>query len=224
MRKITKTCDLSTNYYNWEQALEAANENHPEYNSSKGEHYWDIVMNLFRCQKGLCAYTEMFICSPGYYASDKWDADGKYVNPDAPKKPQTSGQLEHFDSALKDDKAWLWKNFFMAESNVNTKIKHMKEVDNILKPDEDEYDEFQLLEYDSTKHIFIANTNLGKAKQDRVNKMIGTLGLNFDPVKERRRMFFKDKLKMIEFNVYTWDNIEIEEFPTAFAMIKAVLS
>ncbi len=224
MRKINKTCHLSTKYKTWEEGLEANGTAHPVYNSSNGEYYWDIAMNLFNCQSGLCAYTEMRICAPRYFAANNWNDERVYVNPDAPANPQIAGQLEHFDRSLKtkdaNNKAWLWSNLFMAETNVNTKVKLINEVDNILKPDEAGYDEFELLEYNSSLNLFIANTDLSIAKQLRVNKMIKTLGLNFDPIKEQRRIFLESKIKLIDFNVEGWETIVIEQFITAFEMIK----
>jgi hypothetical protein len=39
MKKIDKKQQLSTVYQNWENALTQANQEHPTYNSSKGEYY-----------------------------------------------------------------------------------------------------------------------------------------------------------------------------------------
>jgi hypothetical protein len=221
MRKIDKKCLLSTAYKAWEESIETSGQNHPKYNSSKGKYYLDIIMNLFHCQKGLCAYTEMHLCSPKYYIKDNWKkSTGKYLNRDHPNKPKARGQLEHFDRNKKENQAWLWDNLFMADSDVNTKIKSKNKVDSILKPDSANYDEFTLLEYDYSKHIFIPNTSLGKAKQVKIKKMIDTLGINFDPVIDLRRMHLDPIIQLIDFGAKTWTNIKIEQFPTAFEMIK----
>ena len=217
MKKIEKKCNLSSVYKEWEEQFEKNKFNHPTYNSSKNEFYWDVVMNLFHCQEGLCAYTEMRICNKKYLDDKIW-VSGKY-NLKA-GKPEIAGQLEHFDRSLKPNKGWLWDNLFMVETNVNTKVKLISEVDVLHKPDSKGYDEFNLLEYNSKMNIFIANTSLNKVKQNRINKMIITLGLNFDPVKEQRRIYLEDKLKMIELKVEDWETINIEQFPTAFKMIK----
>ena len=63
MRKINKNKILSTKYKEWEEQLEQNKQNHPEYASSKNEFYNDVVMNLLNAQGGLCAYTEMRLCS-----------------------------------------------------------------------------------------------------------------------------------------------------------------
>lgn len=221
MRKIDKTCTLSTEYKTWEEAFENARSDHDPYNSSQNKYYWDVVMNLFYCQKGLCAYTEIRLCSEHYINTANWNGTtGTYTKPTPPAIIQVCGQLEHFDTTLKKRKGWLWNNFFMADTDVNTKIKNKKEVDNILKPDDPSYNEFKLLSYDFTHHIFIPNRGLDRKKKERVKKMINTLGINFDPVIHQRRTIIEPQLKMIDFEIETWDTIVIDQFPTAFEMIR----
>jgi len=58
MKNIDKSVILSTAYKEWEENLEAKQLPHPAYNSSQGQFYRDIIMNLYHCQNGLCAYTE----------------------------------------------------------------------------------------------------------------------------------------------------------------------
>jgi hypothetical protein len=219
VRRINKDCNLSVVYKTWEEGLEAGDFDHPKYNSSRGEYYLDVVMNLLHCQKGLCAYTEKRLCSEGYYTDTRW-SNHRYVNPDSPSRPQIKGQLEHFDKNLKDKKGWLWDNLFVVDTDINTKVKKSNTVDPILKPDRIDYDEFALLQYDYRMHLFRAKSTLSNEIQQTVNKGILTLGLNFDAVKEERRIYLEPRLKMIDLGVETWDSVTVEEYPTAFEMIR----
>ncbi len=210
MRKIDKTNILSTEYKNWEEEFETKEQNHPKYNSSNNkQHYTDVVMNLLHNQNGLCAYTEMRLCSNDLISEDNWK-EGKYIN----RKPEILGQLDHFDPELKDTKGWLWDNFFFIDTDINTKVKGKKEVDDILKPDKSDYNENDLLEYDSKNHIFIANTDLEEDIQVRINAMILKLGINFDPIIDKRKEYLNDKLEMRKFGL----DYEINQFPTAFKL------
>ncbi len=130
MRKIDKTCNLSTAYKSWEEEFENKNLHHDEYNSSKGKYYRDIVMQLYHCQNGICAYTEQILCKKEYYSENNWE-DGRF-NSNIDSKPK--GSLEHFDPSKKSTKGWLWDNFFMIDAEVNSvKFKGNKSVDYILK-------------------------------------------------------------------------------------------
>jgi len=60
MRKIEKDLTLATAYKKWLDGLNKSGEEHPEY-TSNGKFYQDIVANLLWVQKGLCAYTAMFL-------------------------------------------------------------------------------------------------------------------------------------------------------------------
>jgi hypothetical protein len=215
MRKISKNCSYSTKYYAWLQSL--GNNNHRSYVATF-RFYWDVVMNLFYCQNGLCAYTEKKLCPSKFYSADKWDR-GKYKRANYyPKKPKVKGELEHFDTDLKPLKGWLWSNLFMVDSDINSKGKGMLVIDPILKPDNPNYDEFALFEYDLDKNIFIAKSTLSNAKKQKVNSVLDSI-INFDSVIEERRLFFAPKLKLIEFGE-SWDNLVVEEFPTAFELVK----
>ncbi len=224
MRKINKSCDLSTVYKTWEEALEASNQPHPKYNSSKGEYYWDIVMQLHRCQGGLCAYTEQELCDEPLFVTENW-SDGRYSNP--PQREGRFGQLEHFDESLKskkDDivgkKDWLWDNFFMVHSDINQR-KGIKPVDNILKPDLEDYDPFEKLDYDFDLHVFIPNSNLSEADFERVKNMIEVLGINH--VYSIRGKFLGNRLRLKYLN--NSDIIEAQvQFPTSFEMIERKLN
>jgi hypothetical protein len=218
MKKLNKQCHLSSCYRNWEQTFEQQDLDHPPYSSSSGEYYYDIVMNLFHCQCGLCAYTEMRLCSTDVYDEANWKG-GRYINCNHPERPAFFGQLDHFDSRLKGNKGWLWDNFFMVETNINTKVKRSRSVDPILKPDNPDYDPYERLEYNERLHVFIANVKLPSADQVNINNIILALGINYDPVLDRRRKFINILLKEIEFGISTWDSVVVDEFPTAFEMI-----
>ena len=212
MRKIDKTTILSTIYKQWEELLET----HPEYDSSKNKFYYDVMMNLFHCQDGLCAYTEQMLCIPDFYDTQNWD-EGIYKKP---SNWSVKGQLEHFDAKKKKEKGWLWDNFFMADADVNTKIKRTNPVDEILKFDRPDYDEFELLEYNSQGHIFIANTTLEESIQERINKMLFILGVNHEPVRTVREEYLEIQLRCILVELNTWNDVKINQFPTAFEFCK----
>ena len=144
MQKINKPCGLSPAYKAWEEDLENKKQAHPKYNSSKGKFYLDIIMQLFHCQDGLCAYTERRLCSKQLYEKNHW-REGRYRN----EKPSANmeGQLDHFDPNLKLKKSdstgkqdGLWSNFFMDHSDSNTRVKGSNLVDKTLKHDEPVFD------------------------------------------------------------------------------------
>ena len=222
MRKINKTCNLSTVYRTWEEGLENTGTNHPKYTNSttRNSHYQDIKMQLYNCQGGLCAYTEMRLCPKKYYDSTNWE-NGKYVT--ALEKGIGRGQLDHFDESLKSKKNdvngikdWLWDNFFMVDSDVNTVVKRALPVDPILKPDNPDYDPFVLMDYDVDTHIFIPNSDLDEATQKIIKSSIEALGIN--TVYSQRRNYIMKEMQLISLEEKSFDEIEIDEFPTSFEM------
>lgn len=196
------------------------NEIHSQYNSSNNKYYYDVVMNLLHCQRGVCAYTERSLCDEAYYQLGCWE-NGKYQI----KKPQFSGALDHFDPNLKSTQAWLWDNFFVVDKDINDKHKINKAVDYILKPDSTSYNPFKLLEYDEQLHIFIANTDLDESLQKRINDMIELLGINLSWVKTIRRNHLRRIIEKIQFGIGNWQQEEKdnEQFFTAFAMCRQKL-
>ncbi len=223
MKRIDKNCTPSTIYKAWEENLEAMNAAHPKYTHSKtrDDHYLDIFMQLHYCQDGLCAYTEMWLCSKVHFSAENW-SNGKYIAP----KPNNNifGQLEHFNSELKSKKKditgkkdWLWDNLFVAHDKINN-IKREKAVDVILKPDTEAYDPFTLLDYDISSHKYIPNKSLEKSDSERIRVMLNTLGVNF--FSDIRRSYVEGKLKLFFLHNKNWENIFIEQFPTAFEMRK----
>ncbi len=203
MRKIDKTKILSTEYKKQEEKDEKSGK-HSKYDSRKNK-YIDVVMNLLHCQKGLCAYTEIQLCSEEFYDKANWE-NGRYKNR---KEKPYNGQLEHFDSSLKKNKGWLWDNFFMVDSDTNNR-KSNKEVDYILKPDSENYDEFALFDYNLKTHLFIAKLSLPENKRKRINGMIEVLGINFSNIVAKRRHKIE---KAVRFGSEKYE----VEFPTAFA-------
>lgn len=212
MKRIDKSVILSTAYKKWEENLEAHQCPHPAYNSSKGMFYHDIIMNLYHCQNGLCAYTERTLVLTGL-ENHCWNQEGRY----SADLPSHFGELEHFDESLKSNKGWLWDNLFMVDGKINRK-KSSREINNILKPDLPEYDPFALLSYDHEKHIFFANTqNIDLTEEDikSINDMIDILGINY--IKDWRRKEITSRIKAIEFDL---EPAPLTEYPTAFEMTK----
>lgn len=210
MRKIDKKCNLSTVYSLWESNLTTP---HPTYNSSKGKYYKDIVTQLLYCQNGLCAFTERRLSDERDYDTSHWQ-EGRY----SPDKPHFEGELDHFDSTRKTNEAWAWDNFLVASTHINQKIKGSKPVDDILKPDHPNYNEYRVLSYDPTINEFIPNDqNLTAKEQARVQIMIDTLGLNFGSIVRVRREYLERTFKLIELTEDVND-VTITQFPTAYEM------
>jgi hypothetical protein len=209
MRKIDKSIILSTEYKKWEEELEKQGSNHHKYdgNASKFRFYQDVVMNLFHCQEGLCAYTEQFLCSDEFYQKDKWDEKGKYIRQ---SEKVNYGQLEHFDESKKEKQGWLWDNLFMIHSDTNLN-KGTKSIDSILKPDRKGYSPERLLEYDADTGVFFPNSKLTKRRQERVREMLITLGINHKTLARMR------KVSVERFIAYS-TTLPATEFPTAFRM------
>lgn len=210
MRRIDKSVVLSTVYKTEIDALEAEGENHPKYYSGH-KYYNDVKFALLRCQRGLCAYTEMSLGSEAFYSSDNWK-DGQYTY--IKGKTETSGQVEHFDSSLKENQGWLWDNLFLVDSDTNNR-KRTQEVDNILKPDLEDYDPLDRMEFDFEDNIYIANSKKSNEEQERINNMIETLGINFPGAVHTKRTRFVKRLKdEIELGFFDIEKYKNEEFPT----------
>jgi hypothetical protein len=213
MQKIDKSKILSTEYKQWADALTLP---HPLW-ASKHKYYRDVIMNLYHCQNGLCAYTEKDIFEGNHelFLEKNWK-NGRYK---VAAKLSFSGEVEHFDASLKTTNAWQWDNLFVVFGKVNQE-KSTKKIDARLKPDNLTYDPFRELEYDCEKHIFIPNTTTYTTQSDieTIKQSILNLGLNF--VVGHRERVIKKAMKKIEFGIETWESIEIYEYPTAFSMLK----
>ncbi len=129
-------------------------------NKNFRHHYDDIIMNLYKCQKGVCAYTEAFICPAELYAENNW-ITGAYIIPDQNEFTRVDhrGELDHFDPENKKALYWNWDNLFMIEAKVNS-IKSNKSSIDFLKPDLDNYSPEQYFEYEDQTHRFIPHTDI----------------------------------------------------------------
>ncbi|HLP47758.1 MAG TPA: hypothetical protein VK469_17575 [Candidatus Kapabacteria bacterium] len=208
MKRIDKSKILSTEYKEWVDRLERDHKQHPE----SRKYYVDVAMNLLRCQGGVCAYTEIFLCELGLVNENKWE-NGRYND----QNVERFGNLEHFDHNLKKDHLWKWENLFIVYSDLNPK-KGTQEVDYILKPDLPGYDPFSLMEYDVYEHMFLTHRDIDdEVTRERVRKMIKTLQLNHGRVRDQRKIFF------MQINDYHFTNSEFTpyQFFTAYEMAKA---
>ena len=181
MRKIDKSKNLSEEYFKWMKEL----KEHPKYYSSH-KYMTDIKMNLLYCQNGLCAYTEELLCDLELLKNSCWK-DGRYTK-SLENEDLINGDLEHFNCTLKENKAYLWDNLFMANSNINCRVKGTKSINPILKPDSKDYDEFKYLQFDDKINKFIPNVNLSEDEKIDVIEMIETLGINKNAFKRAKQI------------------------------------
>ena len=211
MQKIDKNYDeiLSIKYKTWVDNLEKQDKKHPESRT----YYDDVVMDLYRCQKGICAYTEMFICPSNLYDNANWK-DGKYEISDEAAFSRTDhfGDLEHFNPDLKTNQYWLWDNFFMIHSKING-LKSNKAIVSYLKPDLADYTPEKYFEYDDVTHRFIPNTDIEDETQRReIQRMIDEiLFLNHGVVHNERESFINEIKQKIRFG----STYKIDRFFTA---------
>lgn len=208
MRKIHKDKSkiLSTAYKKWVDKLDNDNKKHPKRSDT---FYIDVMMNLLHCQKGVCAYTEMFLCESKLVTVDKWEK-GKYTI----ENPGRFGEIDHFNPSMKKDKCWEWDNLFVVLGRIN-KLKGKKKVDERFKPDSPGYDPKKFLEYHVKTHRFrprpdIKDSTLTKS----IENMIKVLNINYGPICHERKSFLT---KMF---VYRKVNrpIKIDRFFTACRM------
>lgn len=154
MQKIDKSqATLPASYKKWLAQDAEADKNFRHY-------YDDIVMNLYKCQSGVCAYTEAFICPAELYETDNW-IKGKYIIPDEAEFTRVDhrGELDHFDPSEKNLHYWNWDNLFMIDAKINS-IKSNKPAHPYLKPDLAAYSPEEYFEYDDQTHRFIPHTDI----------------------------------------------------------------
>jgi hypothetical protein len=238
MRKIDKTIILSTSYKAWLDTFKT--KKHILYRADY-PYYNDVVMNLFYCQNGLCAYTEQQLCPKNYYQSINWiDKEEKYLDEQTKKKikiirkifdkaifdaPKVfNGELDHFDASLKTEKGWDWDNFFMIDADTNNR-KGTQAIDYRLKPDTENYDPFVVFDYSRDSHIFIVNTDFpleNEEERKRLQYIIdNVLGINFPNLIDKRRKELNKRMKKLELGI-PFDETEENEFPTAFEFCKRI--
>jgi hypothetical protein len=186
----------------------------PVQYSSSHPHYLEVVMSLFACQNGLCAYTEQRLCAPEHFSENLWE--NGYYDPDG-RRPDFEGHVEHFDPTLKQNFGWRWDNLFMVDSDVNTKIKKTRPVEHFLelKPDHPAFHPDHWLEYSPLIHWFVPHRDLTSDDRNRVQEMIDTLGLNYSPVVAKRRELIEAFLCL---------NRQPQHFPTAYRMCLELLA
>ena len=218
MKKIEKSLSLATAYKKWLDNLNSSNTNHPNYNSSDFRFYKDIVANLLWVQKGLCAYTEMYLMDYDRVKPSEWKK-GRF------KKFDFMGQLDHYDSTLKDDKGWEWTNFFLVHSDVNVKVKGTKKVNAILKPDEATYNPFYYLEYDYSSHFFSPNKERDFSLKLKILDDINALGLNYQPISDYRKEYLKPIIDDVQLGKLTLveARASLKKFFTSFEMSVTIL-
>jgi hypothetical protein len=208
MRRLDKTRILSTKYKDWVDQLERENLDHP----GESKYRVDVVMNLFYCQGGICAYTEIPLCPLHMLDEKKWE-NGRYKE----KKVDKFGSLDHFNPDSKTKKSWKWENLFMVHTDINSK-KGAQEVDEILKPDLPGYDPFKLLSYSDTTHMFSPSPYIeDEILRERIDRMIDVLQLNHGMVRDERESFFKES-NCHDLLGFPW---QPNRFFTAYEMVKA---
>ena len=211
MRKIDKSEHLATAFFDW---LSGQSSGHGPYQSSSSRYYEAVKMNLLHCQRGLCAYTEVFLGERSSCSPENWQ-EGRYQG-----SYSARGTLDHFDATRKQGEAWAWDNFFLVDAETNRR-KGQKPVDEILKPDRAGYSPFHYLAYDAYLHIYFPHPQLTDPEKERVREMILTLGLNWDPVVDKRKHAIIPRQKEIEMGFPPPTNREMDEaheFPTALRM------
>ena len=206
MKKIDKSKILSEEYFKWMKEL----KEHPKYPNSR-KYIKDIKMNLLYCQDGLCAYTEEQLCDLELLKDSCWK-DGRYTK-SLEDEDLVNGDLEHFDCTLKEKQAYLWDNLFMANSNINCRVKGTKPINPILKPDAKNYDPFKYLQFDDKINKFIPNINLSEEEKVDVMEMIETLGINKNAFKRAKQI--KELKEDFEFDL---DLKEPYEYITSWKM------
>ena len=215
MRKLDKSTILSQLYKAWLDSLEE--NKHPTYNSSSNQYYFDIKMSLLHCQNGLCAYTEQQLCDTSFCTVDNWDHEKFTRTISQEEKNSIQGDLEHFDESLKPTNGWSWDNFFVVQTHANCRIKGIKPIRNILKPDSSSYDENKYLQFDFKTGVFSPHHDLSSEEKEDVKYMIETLGLNCIYAQRKKQLEnWKDRLEV-------GLDIEPHEYITAWNMTLASL-
>lgn len=211
MKKIDKTSGLlSDSYQKW---LKKENSSGKPHKSSYRYYYDDVCMDLYRCQKGVCAYTEMYICISDLYTEKNWN-NGKYKIPNTEQYSRLDhlGEMDHFNPDEKSEKYWNWNNLFMIHAKINS-IKTNTDVVEYLKPDLTDYDPQKYFDYDEITHRFTPNTDIADpTKIKQIQIMIdNVLCLNQGVVRNERR----DYLNLLKQKKVNQESFVVDRFFTA---------
>lgn len=230
MRKINKENTLA-------KVFESARQP-TEYNSTGFKFYYDVYFSLLYCQEGLCAYTEKRLLFRTQEEIEQVFENGRYahkINNKKVKFVEVFGDIEHFNQTLKNTQGWDWDNLLVVYSPVNRDIKRQtepkfrekcaekkwlfEEVMQLLKPDKSDYQWDTYLEYNISKHRFVAKTNLEDELADKIEGILKVLGINCEPIRQERIEKIETWLNLIK----KGENPVISQFPTAFTFCLQIL-
>lgn len=226
MRKIDKSKILVTEFEKDLKVFVEQYSKHPDYNKNykfKNEHYKSVFFNLLGCQKGLCAYSEAIISSQDFLSYEKWEK-GIFIGIIS---NGIDGDIEHFNPETKKEKAWEWSNLFVVSTHINRKIKGIKKVDDIFKPDNPNYEPAKYMTFNFKTQLFVPLPKIedeDKELFEKVKNMIRSLGINSETIKSRRTEMLLDMKADIQDKVRTIEYVEknkLKEFFTAFEMSKS---
>ena len=215
MKKIDKQNHYAKEY---ETALaKFETNNHPDYKDSpfRTTYYDDVYYSLLIAQNGLCAYSESLILDDEYLEKIKNNfIKGKYNNVSIGK---ADGDIEHFNSELKKQNGWKWDNLFVVKVFINMRIKSINSVDDIFKPDNENYSPSKFFKYNSHKHEFVVNPEIiDEVQIEKINKAINYLGINSPSIISERRVFISNlNLNRIQNNDLEFNVNSFTKFPTA---------
>lgn len=221
MRKLTKLISYAKEYEIWENSF--GTNNHNEYSSS-GKYQKDIIAELLILQEGLCAYTEYRLMSMEDVQELKLMFNNNKFTGEIKDYPI---DLEHFDSRLKKQFGWKWSNFFAVNTTINQKVKRREEsllikngssVHDIMKPDNQNYDELFVLDYDRDLDLFVPNSKLDKIQFQEVKEMIICLGLNNAYIRDKRVNYYKE----LRFLISIGENISLNQFYTGWRIMSLI--
>lgn len=230
MQKLNKSSFRGNKY--WEWYIKNYNLRNIKYddNSLKQQFYDDIVANLIKIQKGVCAYSERKISELSLIENEgNWTVDGfKIGNLLAGMRIWGAINLDHWNPKLKNTCGWSWDNFFLVDTKIN-QIKNDR-IPKILKPDSEIYDPFKYLDYDFNNLKFAVSQNIKDVSEFQdIQNDIKILGLNsvYSYCIERQATIIKAFIKYhairekTEENIHSFFNKEkqfLSEYFTAFEM------
>jgi hypothetical protein len=227
MRRIDKSIHLSLNYFTWLEQITLGGNVHPKWKNKtiRNSYHKEVIMNLYHCQDGLCAYTEKRLCRQYLFSADKW-VDEKYTYEN---KPEHDGHPDHYNNTLKKDRAWSWDNLFMTHVVVNNN-KGIKATLDYLKPDNINYNPFTFFLYNFDFHLYEVkqNENLTNAQIEEIEHQIkDVLFLNHDPIIGDRETLYKVINQLLEYYNNDWNRVldkicklGMYEFPTLIEFIR----